>query len=72
MNIREALLEVHSKEQASKITNYVGDDRKRFAELMDYLCGPNYRLSQRAAWPVLHPAAPGASKAIFQRVDQAA
>ena len=52
MNIREALLEVHSKEQASKITNYVGDDPKRFAELMNYLCGPNYRLSQRAAWPV--------------------
>ena len=52
MNIREALLEVHSKEQASKITTYVGDDPERFAELMEYLLGPNYRLSQRAAWPV--------------------
>jgi hypothetical protein len=60
MDIRKALLEVHSKEQAAKIANYVGDDPKRFAELMKYLCDPNYRLSQRAAWPVsyciqLHP-----------------
>ena len=52
MNIREALLEVHSKEQAARITTYVGDDPDRFADLMKYLLGPNYRLSQRAAWPV--------------------
>jgi hypothetical protein len=52
MKIRDALLEVHSKAQATKITNYVGGDPKRFAELMKYLLGPNYRLSQRAAWPV--------------------
>lgn len=52
MNIRDALLEVHSKEQATKIADYVGDDPDRFAELMKQLLGPVYRLSQRAAWPV--------------------
>ncbi len=52
MNIREALLEVHSKAQATKIADYVGDDPNRFAELMKQLLGPVYRLSQRAAWPV--------------------
>jgi len=52
MNIREALLEVHSKEQAEKIANYVGDDTERFAELIGLMLGPVYRLSQRAAWPV--------------------
>lgn len=52
MNIRDALLEVHSKEQATKISDYVGNDPVRFAELMKYLLGPVYRLSQRAAWPV--------------------
>lgn len=52
MNIREALLEVHSKAQAEKICTYVGDDPARFAELMRYMLGPVYRLSQRAAWPV--------------------
>src|ERR1043166_3044276 len=52
MNIRDALLEVHSKAQATKIANYVGSDPERFAELIKQLLGPVYRLSQRAAWPV--------------------
>ncbi len=52
MNIRDALLGVHSKAQAVKIAEYVGDDSERFAELMKQLLGPVYRLSQRAAWPV--------------------
>jgi len=52
MNIRESLLEVHSKAQAEKICDYVGDDPEKFAELMKFLMGPVYRLSQRAAWPV--------------------
>ena len=52
MDIREALLEVHSKAQAEKIAAYVGEDEKRFAELIKHLLGPVYRLSQRAAWPV--------------------
>ncbi len=52
MNIRDALLEVHSKAQAEKIARYIGDDPERFAELMKCMLGPVYRLSQRAAWPV--------------------
>jgi hypothetical protein len=52
MNIREALLAVHSKEQATMIADYVGDDPKRFAELFGFMLSPVYRVSQRAAWPV--------------------
>ena len=52
MNVREALLEVHSKDQAIKIADYVGTDPERFAELMRLMMGPVYRVSQRAAWPV--------------------
>jgi len=52
MNIRDALLEVHSKEQATKISDYVGNDPARFSELMKHLLGSVYRLSQRAAGPV--------------------
>lgn len=52
MNIRDALLEVHSKEQATKIADYVDNDPERFAELIKQLLGPVYRVSQRAAWPV--------------------
>jgi len=52
MNIRYALLKVHSKEQATKIADYIGSDPERFAELMKFFTGPVYRVSQRAAWPV--------------------
>lgn len=52
MNIRDALLEVHSKAQAEKIVAYVGENPERFAELMKLMMGPVYRLTQRAAWPV--------------------
>jgi hypothetical protein len=52
MNIRDSLLEVHSKAQATKIADYVGVDPERFAELMKCMLGPVYRVSQRAAWPV--------------------
>lgn len=52
MNIRDALLEVHSKAQAAKIATYVGDDPERFAVLMKHMLGSVYRLAQRAAWPV--------------------
>lgn len=52
MNIREALLEVHSKAQATKIVEYVGVDPKRFKELFELMMGPVYRVTQRAAWPV--------------------
>ncbi len=52
MNIRDELLKVHSKAQAEKIVAYVGEDQVRFAELMKFMMGPVYRLTQRAAWPV--------------------
>ncbi len=52
MNVRDALLEVHSKAQATKIADHVGKDTERFKELMQLLLGPVYRVSQRAAWPV--------------------
>ncbi|MGH9947610.1 MAG: hypothetical protein ACRD6X_10440 [Pyrinomonadaceae bacterium] len=52
MDIREALLAEHSKHQTMKIVRYIGDNPKRFAELMSHFLGPIYRLSQRAAWAV--------------------
>ena len=52
MNIREALLQEHSKTQMLKIAAYVGNDRKRFAELITLMLTAEYRIAQRAAWPV--------------------
>ena len=54
MNIRAAILEEHSKKQVLKIANYVGNDKERFAELIQiYFDGP-YIVTQRASWALAH------------------
>ena len=52
MNIREEILKEHSKKQCLKIVAYVGDDKERFSELIEYMLGEEKLLSQRAAWSV--------------------
>lgn len=52
MNIREALIAEHSKRQTEKIVKYVGSDSEKFSELMSIFFEGNYRLTQRAAWPM--------------------
>lgn len=52
MNIRQALLEEHSREQTLKISKYIDSDSKRFAELIKLFMGDEYRVTQRAAWVV--------------------
>jgi hypothetical protein len=52
MNIREALRAEHSKRQTMAIVEHIGSDPKRFAELMSIFFEGEYRLTQRAAWPM--------------------
>jgi hypothetical protein len=52
MNLKEALLQEHSKEQCDKIVQYIGDNKQRFAELMELFFKGEYRVTQRAAWPM--------------------
>ena len=54
MNIKEALLEEHSKSQTLKITRYIGSNAARFAELMELVLDDEYRVVQRASWVVKH------------------
>jgi hypothetical protein len=54
MDIHRAILEVHSKERAMKITAYIGDDTERFAELVRIFFEGDYRTMQCAAWPINH------------------
>jgi hypothetical protein len=54
MDIRQALLAVHSKAQAVRIVDHIGGDPQKFAELMSIFFGSEYRLTQRAAWPTSH------------------
>lgn len=42
----------HSKEQCSRICQYIGADAERFGELMHCYLQNDYRLNQRAAWVV--------------------
>lgn len=56
MNIRERLEAEHSKTVTLAVVSYIGRDKKRFRELMTILLDGEYRLTQRAAWPLSHVA----------------
>jgi hypothetical protein len=52
MDIRQALMPEHSKRQTMAIVEFIGDDAQRFSELMKIFFAGEYRLTQRAAWPI--------------------
>ncbi len=52
MDLLETILEQHSKSQTDKIVRYIGNDPKRFAELMKLFFKGEYKVTQRAAWPM--------------------
>ena len=52
MNLREEILKEHSKAQCDKIVNWIDDSQKRFDELFDLFLNDEYRVTQRAAWPL--------------------
>jgi hypothetical protein len=61
MQLREMLLKEHSKAQCSKIVKWVGNSQQRFDQLLHLFLTGEYRVVQRAAWPVsycveAHPA----------------
>jgi hypothetical protein len=49
MDIRQALMAVHSRRQAMAIVEFIDDDARRFAELMKHVFAGEYRLTQCAA-----------------------
>ena len=52
MNVREELLKEHSKAQCTKIVLWVSNNQQRFDELFCLFLKAEYRVVQRAAWPV--------------------
>ena len=52
MDLRKEILQEHSKAQTEKVVNYVGDNKDRFAALMTLFVGDEYRVTQRAGWPL--------------------
>lgn len=60
MDLRETILREHSKKNCDKIVSWVGNDKKRFDQLFNLFLNDEYRVTQRAAWPlsycaILHP-----------------
>jgi hypothetical protein len=52
MNLRDFILQEHSKRQCDAIVAWVGQDQKRFDELFQLFLNSEYRVTQRAAWPL--------------------
>lgn len=52
MELRNALLQEHSKNQTDKIIRWVGSNKTRIAELVALMMHDEYRVVQRAAWAV--------------------
>lgn len=52
MNLKTEILKEHSKAQCSKIVKWIGSSQQRFDELFGLFLSDEYRIVQRAAWPV--------------------
>jgi hypothetical protein len=52
MNLRKTILKEHSKANCNLIVNWVGQNQLRFDELFNLFLDDEYRVVQRAAWPV--------------------
>lgn len=56
MDLARQLEAEHSKASTTAIVNYIGGDKKRFKVLMDLFLKGEYRVTQRAAWPLSYAA----------------
>ncbi len=52
MDLRETILKEHSKNNCDKIVSWIGDDPKKFDQLFYLFLNDEYRVTQRAAWPL--------------------
>ncbi|MEM6316043.1 MAG: hypothetical protein AAF960_00145 [Bacteroidota bacterium] len=54
MDLKAAILKEHSKAQAILVRDYIDADQSRFDELMTHFYGNEHRVTQRAAWIMMH------------------
>jgi hypothetical protein len=52
MDILQSLKKEHSKKQTDRIVNYIGADKAKFGVLIGLFFKGEYRITQRAAWPL--------------------
>lgn len=51
-DLRQTILAEHSKSQTDKIVAWIGNSQARFDKLFDLFLNDEYRVVQRAAWPL--------------------
>jgi hypothetical protein len=70
MDIHQLLLKEHSKKQTDRIVRYIGGDKDRFAVLIGLFFRGEYRITQRAAWPLSYcvRAHPGLIQPYFKQL----
>ena len=56
MKLAEEILKEHSKKQCDKIVRWIGSDKNKFNELFNLFLHGEYRITQRAAWPLSYSA----------------
>jgi hypothetical protein len=52
MDLLKLLRAEHSKKQTDRIVAYIGGDKERFKALIELFFKGEYRITQRAAWPL--------------------
>ena len=52
MDLRETILKEHSKKNCDRIIFWIGNDKKKFNQLFNLFLNGEYRVTQRAAWPL--------------------
>ncbi|HET6256241.1 MAG TPA: hypothetical protein VFE32_19345 [Puia sp.] len=52
MDLLKLLRAEHSRRQTDRIVGYIGDDKERFGQLIRLFFNGEYRITQRAAWPL--------------------
>src|SRR6185436_6962050 len=52
MDLRATILSERSKAQTNKIVKWIGSDQKKFDQLFKLFLNDEYRVVQRAAWPL--------------------
>ena len=50
MNLSEEILKEHSKKNTIRIVSYIGNDKKRFNDLLTIFLKGDYLLAQRSSW----------------------
>ncbi len=52
MTLRDRILKEHSKANCNAIVQWIGNSQQRFDELFELFLNDEYRVVQRAAWPL--------------------